>query len=330
MHRLTDAVAALEGLLKGLLDLSRYDARLVAAIPRTVQLQPLFDAVATHAREASQEKGLSLRLRSANLAVRADPALLEQIVRNLVNNAIQYTNRGGVLLSARRTGSGEVLIQVWDTGVGIPQAQQRAVFEEFVHLQSSAHGAQRGLGLGLALVNRAARLMRTTVVLRSIPGRGSCFSMRLPADGVLTAPKSAPSFSATGFSGRCFWVVDDDDSVRESLRLRLTGWGALVHTFDSLRALDEALHAGTHGPRPDLLITDHHLGDGDSQAVVARWSRFHPAAPVLVVTAETAPAELVRLDALGWPRLYKPFGTEALQAAVRSALHPAMGSGQPA
>jgi signal transduction histidine kinase/CheY-like chemotaxis protein len=330
MNRLTDAVTALEGLLKGLLDLSRYDAQLVAAIPRSVRLQVLFDAVATHAAEAAQQKGLSLRLRSANLAVRADPALLEQIVRNLVTNAIQYTNHGGVLLSARRTGSGEVLLQVWDTGVGIPQAQQRAVFEEFVHLQSSAHGAQRGLGLGLALVNRAARLMRTTVVLRSIPGRGSCFSLRLPAAGVPTASKPAVSLSASGFSGRCFWVIDDDDSVRESLRLRLTGWGACVQTFDSLRALDQALVAGTREPRPDLLITDHHLGDGDSQAVVARWVRFHPRVPVLVISAETAAAELVRLDALGWPRLCKPFGTEALRAAVMAALRPAKGADPPA
>jgi DNA-binding response OmpR family regulator len=171
--------------------------------------------------------------------------------------------------------------------------------------------------------------MRTSVVLRSIPGRGSCFSLRLPAGSMPTASSPAVSLSAPGFSGRCVWIVDDDDSVRESLRLRLTGWGASVQTFDSLLALDDALVAGTREPRPDLLITDHHLGDGDSQAVVARWVRFNPGVPVLVITAETAPAELVRLDALGRPRLYKPFGIEALRAAVTSALHPAKGSDPP-
>jgi DNA-binding response OmpR family regulator len=118
-------------------------------------------------------------------------------------------------------------------------------------------------------------------------------------------------------------VVDDDDGVRESLRLRLTGWGARVPAFDSLRALDDALVGRAPEPGPDLLISDHRLPDGDSQAVLERWVRFHPAVPVLVITADTAPAELLRLEALGRPRLHKPFGTEALYAAVISALRQA-------
>jgi signal transduction histidine kinase len=321
MNRLTDSVVALENLLKGLLDLSRFDARLVAAIPRTVPLQVLFDAVASHEREAAHQKGLSLRLRSANLAVRADPALLEQIVRNLVSNAIQYTQQGGVLLCARRTRFGEVLIQVWDTGVGIPEALHDTVFEEFVHVQSSARGPRRGLGLGLALVKRAAQLMGVTVVLRSVPGRGSCFSLRLPeVDGAAASLAGVSPPEAAGFNGRCIWVVDDDEGVRESLKLRLTGWGASVQTFDCVRALGDALGGGASEPQPDLLISDHRLPDGDSHAVVEQWVQFHPGVPVLVITADTAPSELVRLDALGWPRLHKPFGTDALCAAVMSAL----------
>jgi signal transduction histidine kinase len=196
LDRLGASVTALENLLKGLLDLSRLDASATVAKLTTVPLQPLFDAVAAHETETAFGKDLSLRCRAGDLAVRADPVLLEQIIRNLVNNAVRYTQRGGVLLCARRVGRGQVLIQVWDTGSGIAAEQQQAVFEEFVQLGKvtgdQAPGQPAGLGLGLSLVQRAAQRLGTSVGLRSVPGRGSCFSLRLPAVDTAAAPDPPP------------------------------------------------------------------------------------------------------------------------------------------
>jgi CheY-like chemotaxis protein len=280
----------------------------------------LFDAVAAHELEAARAKGLNLRLRDGGLAVHADPVLLEQVVRNLVSNAVRHTERGSVLLSARRRGAGEVLLQVWDSGPGIPPEQQSLVFEEFVQLGNPARDASRGLGLGLSLVRRAAEVMRAPLTLRSVPGRGSCFSLRLPLAQVVIASPAPPQASPGGLSGRRVLVVDDDEGLRETLRLRLESWGAQVQAFAEVQALSAALARGAVPEPPHLLLSDQRLPDGDSRDVARLLAQWHPQVPVLVVTGDTAPADLARLDALGWPVLHKPFDSEALFAAVLRAL----------
>jgi CheY-like chemotaxis protein len=283
-----------------------------------VRLRELFDSVLADVDGAAQARGLRLRARDGGLQVQADPMLLEQIVRNLVGNAVRHTARGGVLLSARRCGRG-VLLQVWDTGVGIPVARQAQVFEAFVQLEPG-EGHAGGLGLGLALVQRAASLMGTQVALRSVPGRGSCFGLLLPVAGGLPAPAAPERLSVRSLGGRRMVVVDDDETLRETLRLRLERWGAQVQAYADLDALRKAIARGAVPEPPALLLTDQRLPDGDSRAVVACLAVQHADVPVLVITGDTAPADLAALDTLGWPVLHKPFGTDALFAAVVAAL----------
>ncbi|MBQ0944093.1 hybrid sensor histidine kinase/response regulator [Ideonella sp. 4Y16] len=318
LDRLAASAQALERLLKGLLDLSRFDAGQVESRPRAVPLQALVESVLADEAAAAQSRGLRLRARAGGWTVQADPVLLEQILRNLVGNAVRHTAQGGVLVSARRRGSA-VLLQVWDTGVGIAPERQAQVFEEFVQLEPG-QGHAGGLGLGLALVRRAAALMGTSVDLRSAPGRGSCFGLLLPLVGAPPAPPVPQRLSVRSLGGRRMVVVDDDDTLRETLRLRLERWGALVQAYRDLGALRAALGRGALNEAPALLLTDQRLPDGDSRAVVDCLATRHADVPVLVITGDTAPADLAVLEALGWPVLHKPFGTDALFSAVVAAL----------
>jgi len=290
----------------------------VESRPRAVPLRELFETVLADEAAAAHGRGLRLRWRDGGLTVLADPLLLEQILRNLVGNAVRHTTRGGVLVSARARGS-SVLLQVWDTGAGIPADRQAQVFEEFVQLEPG-QGHAGGLGLGLALVQRAAALLGTRVGVRSAPGRGSCFGLQLPLAGAAPAPAPAQRLSVRSLGGRRIVVVDDDDTLRETLRLRLERWGALVQAYRDVGTLNAALARGALNEPPALLLTDQRLPDGDSRAVVQGLSARHPGVPVLVITGDTAPADLAVLEALGWPVLHKPFGADALFAAVVAAL----------
>ena len=316
IDRVDGAVASLEALLKGLLDLSRLDSGTVKPRIEEVALQPLFDAIATHEREAAQLKGLKLRLRPTKLAVTADRLMLEQIVRNLVSNGLRYSERGGVLVTARCRGH-RVLLQVWDTGIGIPRDQQAAVFEEFVQLDNEARDRQRGLGLGLAIVKRCVRLLGCSLQLRSEPGRGSCFSIELPL-----AEAPADGTQAEGAAARPLqhWqvvLVEDEPAVREALTLRLQQWGAEVIAFDGLPALREQLRNLPR--RIDLVLTDNRLPGASALQVVEQVRQQAGPVPALVVTGDTAPQEIAMLIDTGLPVLHKPFRAEQLLVAVEAA-----------
>jgi signal transduction histidine kinase len=180
IERVDEAVASMEDLLEGLLDLSRLDAATVRPRLEPFALQPLLDAIAAHQTESARRKGLRLRLRATPAVVHSDRLLVEQILRNLVANALRYTDSGGVLVAARARGD-SVLLQVWDSGRGVTYDRQGAIFEEFVQLEDGPrHGQGLGLGLGLAIVKRTAELLDHPLQLRSTPQRGSVFSIRLP------------------------------------------------------------------------------------------------------------------------------------------------------
>ncbi len=318
VDRIDEAVASLETLLKGLLDLSRLESGAVKPRTERVALQPLFDAVAAHERESAHERGLSLRLRRTDLAVRADSLLLEQVLRNLVSNALRYTDRGGVLVAARKRRDGRVLLQVWDTGRGIPAEQQSAVFEEFVQLDNPARDGTRGLGLGLAIVKRCVDLLGCSLTLRSQPARGSCFSIELDAAREPAAEHVSPMPSGKPLAGWRVLVVEDDANVREALALRLAQWGAKVADFDGLEAFVSA-PASRRFTDADLVITDNRMAGADAVQVVDAVRRQHPKVRALVITGDTAPQTIAALMASGLPVLHKPFRAEQLLQAINGA-----------
>ncbi len=202
VDKMGQALDAMDGLFAELMDLSRLDAGAVPVRPSEVPLEGLFARLRLHFEPVAFDKGLALTLRGGQRRVHADPLLLERILRNLLTNAIRYTCDGGVLLVARQRGQ-QVLLQVWDSGVGIAPQDQQRIFDEFVQVQAVAEGVEsvrrNGLGLGLAIVRRLAALMQVPISLRSVPGRGTVFSLVLPVSA--PGPTANDGANQTGLDG---------------------------------------------------------------------------------------------------------------------------------
>jgi CheY-like chemotaxis protein/anti-sigma regulatory factor (Ser/Thr protein kinase) len=317
LARIGDSVQALNQLLKGLLDMSRFEAGTVQVHNASFALRPLLLRTIGDEAEAARRKGIALRVRAGSFGTHTDAVLLEQILRNLVGNAVRYTLRGGVLVSARRRGSDRLLLQVWDTGPGIPANSQSLVFEEFVQLDPDHQGRAGGLGLGLSLVRRAAGVLCAPLMLRSVVGRGTCFSIELPLADFESAQRGEGPAAESGLNGQQVWVVEDDARVREALRLRLSGWGAAVRDFGTVDAVRQAL-ADSARVLPDLLVSDQRLPDGTGIEVALLLRAAAATLPVLVVTGDTAPSDLGLLHASGLRVLHKPFTSEGLLAAIHA------------
>lgn len=322
---INSSVNALDELFSELLDVSRLDTGVITPQARDFALAPLFRKLSLCYEPVAHDKGLSLRLRAGGLQVHADPVLVERILRNLVANALRCTPHGGVLVSARRQ-RGTVLLQVWDTGIGISAPERQRIFDAFYQVPTKAVPEQRrGLGLGLSIVQRFADLMRAPLGLRSQPGRGTVFSLTLqPASKAVLPPASAlpsPGLGLGGLSRQPVWLVEDDVAVRTTVAAWLTDWGAEVSSFDVTAAL--ARLAGTPSSPPALLI----VGTGATEeAGVERVARLIDAVrrhcgralPAIVLGAEPA-TRIANLDALSqW--LDRPVVPHKLRALVGAQL----------
>lgn len=292
---INESVDALEGLFSELLDITRIDAGGVDVNPAHFEFGELLRKLRLHFEPTAFEKGLALRLRGGARVIHADPLLVERILRNLVANAIRYTDDGSVLVACRPCGD-RMRVQVWDSGRGIAADQQARIFEEFYQVPGEptlAPGERKGLGLGLATVQRLARLMNAPLTLRSTPGRGSVFTLELPAGRLVPTQRAAISAKgpvALTLEGRLIVVVEDEPAVRAGLEVLLQGWGADLATFDSAAAAQAwAASADRERVRPDLLIVDYRLEHGHNgiEVVTALRQRFGTGVPAIVVTGST-------------------------------------------
>ena len=315
-----DSIEALEGLFNELLDLSRLDAGIVPVQPRNIGLQALFDRLAREFHVNAVERDLRLRFVPTKLVVRTDVLLLERILTNLVANALRYTQRGGVVVGARRRGE-YVAIEVWDSGVGIAVEKQAMVFEEFYQVDNPGRDRRRGLGLGLAIVKRLARLLDLPISLQSTPGRGTCFRIELPRsyEPAEALVEQASMLQDDSLRDVSVLVVDDDVMVRQGTAAVLRQWHAEVRTAASSR---EALFAIDDGFAPQLLIVDLRLGDAqDGIAVIeALRQRLPSHTPALLISGDTAATELARVRSTGLPMLNKPVAPAKLRSILRALL----------
>lgn len=318
--RLTRAVIAMEHLLKGLLDLSRLDSGTVEVKFQRIPLQALLESITSHEAETARHKGLHLRIRPTSAVAMSDPTLLQQILRNLVGNAVHHTQHGGVLVTVRRH-KARLLIQVWDTGGGIAPHNVDRIFDEFVQLGNPAREGSQGLGLGLSIVKRAARLLDHSIRVRSTLGHGSCFSVEVPAAPLHAAPPPLvtpvqPGVT-DGFSlqGQHVLVVEDDPNIRGAISLILRNWGAQVSTGGCIAELRQGSFETT-----TLVISDHRLPDGTGIDAVKLLRQQHPQLPAIIITGDTAPEHIQHLHDSALPVLHKPFRTEGLRAMIEATL----------
>ncbi|MBV9835657.1 MAG: PAS domain-containing protein, partial [Alphaproteobacteria bacterium] len=317
------SLGAVESLIDALLDISKLDAGAFQPETRPFALQPLFESLATAFAPLAQRNGVELRVVPTRAFVSTDPAFLRRILQNLLSNAIRYGAIEGrpqrVLLGCRRVGEG-LRIEVRDNGPGIPVDKQTVIFDEFVRLNPDADRAERGLGLGLAIVERIGRMLDVPIGLNSAPGRGSTFHVGVTrVASVVAAPTAAPTPQATPVfdAGAFVLCIDNEVQVREAMAALIGGWGCQV----SLAAtLDEAIAAVDHAGRfPDLLVADLHLDEGPDgleiiETLRRRWALAVPAA---LITADRDPTLRPRARARGVELLHKPVKPAALRALLR-------------
>lgn len=319
INRIAASAEAMENLLDSLLDISKLDAGVVTASPRPFALAPLFERIENDYCQTAQERGLRLKVRKTNLWVLSDPLLFERIVINLVANALRYTSKGTVYVVARKR-SNHVLIEVRDSGVGIPHDEQAAIFQEFVQLANPARDRSKGLGLGLAIVRRLADLLCHPITLRSEPGRGSVFGVMLPlaqAEQVL----HEPSFDTEQeFIGRVVAVIDDDALAQESLVGLLRAWGCFVVAADGPDKLLASL--AEVGVEPEILISDFRLPGSRNGLDIIAELRHHYGEdfPALLLSGDTGPETLRSATDQGIPLLHKPVRPAKLRAALAHLL----------
>mgnify|MGYP000328934686 CR=1 FL=1 len=303
--RVERAITAAEDLLRSLLDISRIDAGGITPEPAAIALSPFLSDLAETTRPMAEAKGLRLDVGPLPGMVESDAGLLRSVIQNFLSNAVRYTARGGVLVGVRRRGA-HWRIDVIDTGVGIAESQIDEIFSEFVRLGTVE---VEGLGLGLALVRRIVWLIGGRIEVRSAPGKGSRFSLYLPAlDGIATPAPAA--LRGEPVAGRRLRVlsIDDDERIVEASGLLIERFGhEAIGAHDVAAAL-----AAAEGI--DAALVDYQLGGAENGLdLIDRLRARHPRLPVLLVTAESTPDLRTRAAAMGVDILSKPASPSAIE-----------------
>jgi len=319
--RSDEALMAMSGMLNTLLDINQLEAGVIRPEIVDFPINTLLETLKTEFAYHTKAKGLGWRVLPCRLMVHSDQRLLDQMVRNLLANAVKYTRQGGLVLGCRRRG-GKLRIEVWDTGLGIPEGQLRAIFDEFHQIDNPARELSRGLGLGLAIVQRLADLLSATIDVRSREGRGSVFAVEVPLaePGIHLVPAApGPSPDHQTVQSGLILIVEDDPALRESLELFLREDG-----LDTSVAADGevAIHLVKTGVRPDLVIVDYNLPSGlTGLQVMTRLQRIlDHGVPALVLTGDISTQTLRDIAAQGFEHRSKPVKAEDLTRIVRRLL----------
>ncbi len=310
------SLEAVEEIFAALLDISRLDNGAMKPELTDFRVDELLQRLDVEFAPLAREKGLKLRFMPCALTVRSDRRLLRRLLQNLVSNAIKYTPAGSVLVGCRRRG-GKLRIDVYDTGIGIPHGKRRAVFKEFHRLDQGARVA-RGVGLGLSIVERIARVLDSEVALKSVVGHGSRFSVEVPRAAAAAASPAVAALTRTGagrLTGTVALCIDNDRSILDGMEKLLGGWGCRVLTAADLTEALAAIDAS--GLEPDGLLVDYHLDGGNGIAAIAELRRrLGRDVPAILITADRSLHVREEAQAEGVHVLHKPLKPASLRALI--------------
>ena len=327
LNHVESARLGLRGMLDEMLDISRLDAEVVEVHMQSFDVAELLEKLAQEYAALASQKGLDFHCVIRDAVVFSDPAQLERILRNLLDNALKYTERGGILLACRRRGE-RVLLQVYDTGRGIPPECLDEIFLEFTQIDNPERDASQGLGLGLAIVDRLNRLLGHRLDVRSTVGRGSVFSLWLNAgreSRLLPAVPGLAEASPQGGRRESLLVIDDDESIRTGMAKLLTQWGYQAIGADSAQTALARLRQSRL--TPDLLLVDYRLADGHTalDVIDLLQARLGREIPAIIITGDTDPARIREAHDSGYLLLHKPLEARRLKLCIETLLHPPEG-----
>lgn len=318
---IASALTTIEDLLASILDLSKLEAGAFIPKLQPVALGDVFERLAVSGEAIARKKGLALRWRPTALGVMTDPLMLRRMLQNLLANATRYTDRGGLLLAARRRGD-KVSIEVWDTGPGIAAAERERIFEEFQRGAANDRSGATGFGLGLSIVKRMSDALDHPIRLRSRVGRGSCFSILAPS---AVAPldveqKAIMPNAPASLSGQPLIVIDNDLDVLGAMQTLLARWGADVRLARDLDDIGEIL--GDPAFKPALILADYQLDGGVTglEAIARVRQAMSSEIPAIVITADRRESTATGAARAGCELLYKPVKPAELRALMQHLL----------
>jgi signal transduction histidine kinase len=312
------SVASMAALLNAILDVSRFDAGTVKPERAHFPVGRVLDRLRTAFTAEAAQRRLTLHVLPSSAVVDSDPILLYRVLANIVTNALRYTPRGRITIGCRRR-RGTIEVQVWDTGIGIPEENLDDVFREFYQLGNPQRDREQGLGLGLAIVERTARLLGHAVKVRSRPGVGSMFSVAVPIGDAAAVRKPALEERGTWVPllGCKVLVVEDERDIRAAMTTLLEGWGCHVLTAASGPEA-HALLAGT-SDAPDVVFADYRLPGGEDGIVLLEsLVQAHPSASAILISGDIEPELLKRARDAGLTLLHKPVRPARLRALLGS------------
>ena len=316
VRNVDSSLEAVEEILTALLDISRLDAGAMKAEPAPFRIDDILQALALEFGPEARKKGLKFTVVACGLTVQSDRKLVRRVLQNLVSNAIKYTSRGRVLMGCRRR-AGMLRIEVHDSGPGIPETQRELIFQEFQRLHGDSDGIS-GLGLGLSIVERMARVLECPITLKSETGKGSVFAIDIPVaatEPVAVVPQRRKILPPALAGAIRILVIDNERAILDGMELLLTGWGNVVYKAANR---DEAIAAfGKCRGQIDMILADYHLNSDDGISVI-RALRRKARRPILAVliTADRTPAVADMATAHDVHLLRKPVKPAALRAAM--------------
>lgn len=320
VEQIDASATAMDSLFAAMLDISQLNAGVMAVRRRPFAIGPILERVCLDYVGEAAAKGITLTCVRCGAIVNSDPTLIERIARNLLANAVRYTDSGRIVVGCRRR-QGRVAMQIWDTGRGIPHDKHERVFLEYYQLDNPERDREMGLGLGLAIVRRLADLLGCGLALRSEPGQGSCFELSIAqANSAATPPEVSPAvFHRTPATGLVV-VLDDEHAIRAGMSSLLTGWGYEVVAAGSANEAIQLLCA--HTVTPALLICDFRLRDGENgiEAIEQLRAEYNANVPAMLITGDLAANRLLEASASGFVLLHKPVPNGKLRAAITNLI----------
>ncbi|GGC07447.1 hypothetical protein GCM10011352_37170 [Marinobacterium zhoushanense] len=328
VENLDNALRAAEELITAILDISKLDAGALEPNFSHFALDALFQHLAAEFTAVAKEKGLNFHHVSCKRVVHSDQALLRRILQNFLSNAIRYTAKGKVLLGARHQGE-SLRLEVWDTGVGIPESKLGEVFEEFRRIDNPKHSEVKGLGLGLAITERIARMLGHHLSVRSWPGQGTVFSITVPLGDPARAERPKPEqrgwIRSKGLNGVRVLVIDNEPKILEGMSALLQGWSCEVRTALSGTQAQEKTAGDSWVP--DIVLADYHLGETETglMALSQLAPSWDKPVPAIVITADRTDEVTNEIRESGAQLLNKPIKPAALRALINKMIATARG-----
>ncbi|HEX8963853.1 MAG TPA: hybrid sensor histidine kinase/response regulator [Rhodocyclaceae bacterium] len=313
------SVDALEMLFNALLDISKLDAGVTQPKESNFLVETIFARLQNDFERLAANKGLRLHIRGTRAVVYTDPQLLERILRNLVANALRYTDAGGIVVACRRR-AGSWRIDVVDSGIGIPAGEYERIFEEFYQIGNPERDRTKGLGLGLAIVRRLTRLLGLAISVHSRVGHGTVFSVTVPAGTARPQVRAEAPDVPMAFDSLRVLIVDDEPDVRLALAMLLRGWGCDVVEAESHVQAVAAIQSMQW--QPQFAIVDFRLRENETGIVVLDWLREHfdSSLPGVIITGDISADKLQEVRSSGYRVLHKPVSPAKLRALLRGTL----------